>query len=78
MPYFVFRVQGEEPATRQLELLETCEGYRDAKTFARARRQEEPPTEALTFRIVFAESQELAEVLLRQPRNAPILKEWEK
>lgn len=78
MPYFVFQVAGDDPASAPLELLDSFDAYRDARSLARARRKENQKAGPKAVRVVFAETAELAEALLRQPREAPILKEWEK
>lgn len=78
MPYFVFQVAGDDPASAPLELLDSFDAYKDARNLARARRKENPEAGPKAVRVVFAETTELAEALLRQPREAPILKEWEK
>ena len=78
MPYFVFQVAGDDLASAPLELLDSFDTYRDARSLARARRKENQEADPKAVRVVFAETAELAEALLRQPREAPILKEWEK
>ena len=78
MPYFVFKIEGAEPESRDINFLKVFENYRDARTLAREERARQPDAGPETVRVVFAESQELAEGLLRQRREAPILQEWEK
>ena len=78
MPYFVFQVEGDEPAKRRMQCLDSFDAYRDARALARAERRKQPEAAAQAVRVVFAASQELAEALLLQPREAPILQEWEK
>lgn len=78
MPYFVFQVEGANPESRVINFLQVFENYRDARTLAREERGKQPDAGPETVRVVFAESQELAEGLLRQRREAPILQEWEK
>ncbi len=78
MPYFVFQVEGDNPTTRKLSCLSSFDAYRDARSLAREERRKQPDLEPQAVRVVFAETEELAEALLRQPREAPILKEWEK
>ena len=77
MPYFVYQVTGALAEAGALELLGEFAGYREARTCARARRAElggDPGA----VRLVFSETAELAEALLRAPRAAPTLREWEK
>lgn len=78
MPYFVFRAEGDPANAGALALLDAFDAYRDARSLARASRKENPDADPKAVRVVFAETAELAEALLRQPREAPILKEWEK
>ena len=78
MPYFVFKVEGSDPASRDIDFLQVFENYRDARTHAREERAKQPDAGPEAVRVIFAESQELAEGLLRQRREAPILQEWEK
>ena len=78
MPYFVFQVASGDPTSAPLELLASFDAYRDARLLARTRRKESREADPKVVRVVFAETAELAEALLRQPREAPILKEWEK
>ena len=78
MPYFILQVKGAEPENRTIRFLQVFENYRDARTHARKERAKQPDTAPETIRVVFADSQELAEGLLRQRREAPILQEWEK
>ena len=78
MPYFVFQVEGTNPESRVINLLQVFESYRDARTLAREERAKQSDAGPEAVRVVFAESQELAEGLLRQRREAPILQEWEK
>lgn len=78
MPYFVFQVEGTNPESRVINFLQVFESYRDARTLAREERAKQPDAGPEAVRVVFAESRELAEGLLRQRREAPILKEWEK
>lgn len=78
MPYFVFQVEGADPASHDIGFLQVFENYRDARTLAREERAKRPDADPKAVRVVFAESRELAEGLLRQRREAPILQEWEK
>ena len=78
MPYYVFQVAENVAEHERFVALESFDAYREARNFARAQRRENPDLDARSIRVVFAESSELAENLLRQPREAPILREWEK
>lgn len=78
MPYFVFQVEGADPASRDISFLQVFENYRDARKRAREERARRSDAGPEAVRVVFAESRDLAEGLLRQRREAPILQEWEK
>ncbi len=78
MPYFVFQVEGANPESRVINFLQVFENYREARMRAREERAKQPDAGPEAVRVVFAESRGLAEGLLRQRREAPILKEWEK
>ena len=78
MPYFVFQVEGANPESRTINFLQAFENYREARASARDERARQPGVGPESVRVVFAESRELAEGLLRQRREAPTLREWEK
>lgn len=79
MPYFVFRItQGIEAGTKSLELQDHFEEYRQAKAYVRERRSGQAPDDTSQIRMVFAGSEAEAESRLREHREAPILREWEK
>ena len=78
MPYFVFHVTGKLQKTGSLSLLGEFGNYREARTLAREKRGELDTADPASVRLVFGETQDLAEALLRTPREAPILQEWEK
>ncbi|MEA3413417.1 MAG: hypothetical protein U9R74_18055 [Pseudomonadota bacterium] len=78
MPYHVYRItRGSSGETRKLELIELFGSYRDARTLAREKRNE-PLGRGEEIKIIFADNQNEAEVRLREVREAPVLKEWEK
>lgn len=77
MAYFVYRV-GERAGQKHLEYLERHDAYRDARLSVRQRRARLPADSGFAVRMVFADSEEQAEALLRKKRDAPVLKEWEK
>lgn len=77
MPYYIFQVK-KSPVIKKLTLLETCEKYRDARDYCRAKRDElkvETPEE---IKMYLAASQLEAEEKLQEKRDKPILMEWEK
>ncbi len=66
MPYFLYRISSQ----RKLTLIQTFEKYREAKGMARQLRAEQPPDNADTIRMIFAEDTRKAQLLLTDPRNA--------
>lgn len=66
MAYFVYRIFPD----RRLEFIDRFDDYRSAKVFVRARRQALEPDDDSTVRMVFAPSQEQAERLLMEVREA--------
>lgn len=78
MPYFVYVItKGSSGETRRLELIESFDHYRDARALARDRRGK-PLERGEEIKIIFAADQNEAETRLREVREAPVLKEWEK
>ena len=77
MAYFVYRIS-EHAGQKRLEYLEQHDKFRDAKLSARQRRAQLPANSGFAIKMVFADSREQAEGLLKQRRETPILKEWEK
>jgi len=79
MPYFVYKILTEDTTTaRKLELLQESPEYREAKARVREMRSSQSPDDKSTFKIIFAESEDIAEKQLREIREKPIMKEWEK
>lgn len=66
MAYYVYKIH----PSRRLEYVDEFENYRDAKTLARNMRKEIGPESDFTVRMVFAPSQEHAERLLKEVREA--------
>ena len=77
MPYFIYQIS-EHIGQKRLECLEEHQEFRKAKTSARGRRAKLPAGSGFMVRIVFADNKNHAEALLRQKRETPVLKEWEK
>ena len=66
MPYYVYRLQpGQKP-----ELLETFATFPEARALARQRRAELPAGSSNTIRMIFAEDQGKARMLITDPRTA--------
>ena len=76
MKYFVFKILPN--VINKLELIKTFESFKDAKNFAREMRIQKSPDNPDMFKIVFAENELEAELMLSEKREKPILKEWEK
>ena len=76
MTYFVFKILPN--VINKLELIKTFESFKDAKNFPREMRIQNSPDNPDMFKIVFAENELEAELMLSEKREKPILKEWEK
>ena len=76
MKYFVFKILPN--VINKLELIKTFESFKDAKNFAREMRIKNSTDNPDMFKIVFAENELEAELMLSEKREKPILKEWEK
>jgi hypothetical protein len=79
MPYFVYRISETAGAMfKQLDLLETFDGFRDAKQFAKEQRKIMDSGDSSVIKVMFAENQLSAEEQLQEKREQPIVMEWEK
>ncbi len=79
MPYFVYHLERDSrDQVKELNLLDQFDGYKEAKNLARSKRVELEVAQPGDIKIMFADSQELAEKKLTEHRDAPILREWEK
>jgi hypothetical protein len=79
MPYYLYKITSHDrlELVRQLELLETYEAFRAAKTEAKRLRAEQP-LEGVSYKVMFAESQLEAEEKLQEKREKPVLMEYER
>jgi len=79
MPYFLFKIT--EPSklklVKQLDLLDTFEAFRDAKTAAKRLRAEAEGEDCI-FKVMFAETRLSAEEQLLEKREKPVLMEYER
>ena len=66
MPYFVFNIHG----TRILELVDAFDHYRDARRVVKELRSNLPAESNITSRLVFAGSEQQAQRLLLEKREA--------
>ena len=79
MPYYVYKITpGSTPGAKSLDLVNAHESFRDAKQEVRALRVEQAADAGHSYKIMFAGSEGEAEQLLREVREQPIVKEWEK
>ena len=79
MPYFIYKVLPDDKnSQKNFTLVDTFEEYKTARERARMERQRQDESEKHIFKIIFADNEDDAETTLTTPREAPILKEWEK
>lgn len=78
MPYYVFKITQPTPILKNLDLQDTFEEYRAARTCARALRADLPANTDLVIKIMHAASELEAEEQLQEKREKPVVKEWEK
>jgi len=79
MPYFVYKIApGISKIVKNLEPLADFEKFKDAKNFAKEKRQEEDASEGNTYKVIFAENSIEAEEKLQEQREETIVREWEK
>ncbi len=77
--YFVYKItRGSTGAVSALELLERFDAYKAARDFARGRRAEGGLEPRQEIRMIFAKDETEAEMRLKEKRERPILREWEK
>ena len=78
MPYFVYKIApGISKIVKNLEPLDEFEKFKDAKNFAKEKRQNDTEN-GNTFKVIFAENVIDAEEKLQEQREETILREWEK
>ena len=79
MPYFIYKItSGSAGGIKDLELIDIFDEFKLAKKFIREQRAEIELDDRTTMKMIFAETELEAEQRLREPRDAPILREWEK
>ena len=78
MPYYVYRITSPEgmELVKNLELLEEFDSFKEAKSCARGLREKLDGDGII--KVMFAENQLLAEELLMEHREKPVLMEYEK
>jgi len=79
MPYFVYKIApGVSKIVKKLEPLEDFEKFKDAKNFAKDKRQQENPDDGNIYKVIFADNSIEAEEKLQEQREETIVREWEK
>lgn len=79
MPYFVYKIApGVSKIVKNIEPLENFEKFKDAKNFAKEKRQQENAEDSNIYKVIFAENSIDAEEKLQEQREDTILREWEK
>jgi len=79
MPYFIYKItSGSTGAIKDLEYVNIFNEFKQAKKFVREYRATKELNSRISVKMIFAENELEAEQRLREPRNAPILREWEK
>jgi len=79
MPYFIYKItSGSAGAIKDLECLDNFETFKQAKNYVREKRLDYENDDRVMLKMVFSENEFEAEQRLSAPRDAPILREWEK
>ena len=79
MPYFIYKIApGVSKIVKNLEPIADFEKFKDAKNFAKEKRQQEDDDSGNIFKVIFAENSIDAEEKLQEQREETIVKEWEK
>lgn len=79
MPYYVYKIlPAVSDIVKNLEKVAEYENFKEAKTFAREKRQDLAEGDDTVFKIIHAKNPLEAEELLSEKREQPILREWEK
>ena len=79
MPYFVYKIApGVSKIVKNLEALESFDKFKEAKNFAKEKRQQENAAEGNIYKVIFAENSIDAEEKLQEQREESIVREWEK
>jgi len=79
MPYYLYIVTTQESTnSKSLSLVSEFDSFRTAKTEVKRLRAEAPLAENQVYKIIFAADQAEAEKSLKERREQPIAREWEK
>jgi hypothetical protein len=79
MPYYLFKISARDDfdLVKNLELLQVFDEFKTAKNEAKKLRAEQP-LDGVAYKVMFAESQLLAEEKLLEKRDKPVLMEYER
>lgn len=80
MPYYIYKMTSPEgmDLVKNLELISEFDSFKEAKVFAREKREGLDGEDKATIKIMFADNQLLAEEQLMEHRDKPITMEHEK
>ncbi len=79
MPYYLYIVTSKESSgSKSVSLVNEFEAFREAKNEAKRLRAEQPLENNQIYKIIFAGDTTEAEQILKEHREEPIAKEWEK
>lgn len=80
MPYYVYKISSPEgmELVKNLELLDEFGSFKEAKNRARELRSNLDKDDRAMIKVMFADNQLMAEELLMEHREKPILMEHEK
>jgi len=79
MPYFVYKIApGISKIVKNIEPLDNFEKFKDAKNFAKDKRQQENIDDGNVYKVIYAENNIEAEEKLQEQREESIVREWEK
>ena len=77
--YYVYKISPTiAKLVKPMDLLGDFENYKEARSFARAQRQDPANDPQDTIKVIFADNPLDAEEKLSEFREQPIMKEWEK
>jgi hypothetical protein len=79
MPYYIYIVTNSEATgSRSVSRVGEFETFKTAKSEVRRLRTEDPLADNQAYKIIFAEDAASAEKNLKEVREQPIAREWEK
>ena len=79
MPYFVYKIAPAiSKIVKNIEPLAEYEKFKEAKNFAKEKRQEEETDSGNIYKVIFGENSIDAEEKLQEQREESIVREWEK